>query len=68
VHDFLIKNGVPAANVTAVGYGKADPVASNETADGRRQNRRVNLVVSGAAIGVQTTQPTVTQPQPNNPQ
>jgi outer membrane protein OmpA-like peptidoglycan-associated protein len=68
VHDFLIQNGVPATNVTAVGYGKADPVASNDSADGRRQNRRVNLVVSGQAIGVETTQPVITQPQPNNPQ
>jgi len=68
VHDFLIKNGVPAANVTSVGYGKADPVASNDTADGRRQNRRVNLVVSGNAIGVQTTQPTITEPPTTNPQ
>jgi outer membrane protein OmpA-like peptidoglycan-associated protein len=68
VHDFLIKNGVPATNVTSVGYGKADPVASNDTADGRRQNRRVNMVVSGAAIGVQTTQPTITQPPATNPQ
>jgi outer membrane protein OmpA-like peptidoglycan-associated protein len=68
VHDFLVQNGVPATNVTAVGYGKADPVASNDTADGRRQNRRVNLVVSGQAIGVQTTQPTITQPPATNPQ
>ena len=67
VHDFLIQNGVPAGNVTSVGYGKADPVASNDTADGRRQNRRVNMVVSGAAIGVQTTQPTITQPPTTNP-
>jgi outer membrane protein OmpA-like peptidoglycan-associated protein len=62
VHDFLVQNGVPAANVTAVGYGKADPVASNDTTAGRAQNRRVNLVVSGHAIGVQTTQPAITQP------
>jgi outer membrane protein OmpA-like peptidoglycan-associated protein len=68
VHDFLIKNGVPSGNVTSVGYGKADPVASNDTADGRRQNRRVNLVVSGNAIGVQTTQPTITEPPASNPQ
>ncbi len=68
VHDFLIKNGVPAGNVTAVGYGVANPVASNDTADGRRQNRRVNLVVSGHAIGVQETQPTITQPPTSNPQ
>jgi outer membrane protein OmpA-like peptidoglycan-associated protein len=68
VHDFLVQNGVPATNVTSVGYGKADPVAPNDTADGRRQNRRVNLVVSGQAIGVQTTQPTITQPPAANPQ
>jgi outer membrane protein OmpA-like peptidoglycan-associated protein len=56
VHDFLVTNGVPAANVTAAGYGKADPVADNGTAAGRQQNRRVNMVVSGDAIGVQTSQ------------
>jgi outer membrane protein OmpA-like peptidoglycan-associated protein len=57
VHDFLVSNGVPAANVTAAGYGKANPVADNSTAEGRAQNRRVNLVVSGDAIGVQSSQP-----------
>lgn len=61
VRDFLVKNGVPADNVTAEGYGKADPVADNSTAAGRAQNRRVNLVVSGEAIGVQTTQPAAPQ-------
>jgi outer membrane protein OmpA-like peptidoglycan-associated protein len=54
VHDFLVANGVPAGNVTAQGFGKADPVADNSTAAGRAQNRRVNLVVSGDAIGVPT--------------
>jgi outer membrane protein OmpA-like peptidoglycan-associated protein len=67
VHDFLIQNGVPAANVTAAGYGKADPVADNGTAAGRAQNRRVNLVVSGQEIGVQTTQPVVPEPQTPDP-
>ena len=43
---------VPAANVTASGLGKADPVASNDTAAGRQQNRRVEMVVSGEPIGV----------------
>jgi len=57
VHDFLVSNGVPSTNVSAQGYGKADPVADNGTAAGRAQNRRVNLVVSGDAIGVQTSQP-----------
>jgi outer membrane protein OmpA-like peptidoglycan-associated protein len=59
VHDFLVSNGVPAANATAAGYGKASPVADNSTAAGRAQNRRVNLVVSGAEIGVKTTNPDV---------
>jgi outer membrane protein OmpA-like peptidoglycan-associated protein len=61
VHDFLVQNGVPAANVTAAGYGKADPVADNTTPAGRAQNRRVNLVVSGDAIGVQTSAPPAPQ-------
>jgi outer membrane protein OmpA-like peptidoglycan-associated protein len=55
VHDFLIKNGVSADNVTAQGFGKSNPVADNSTAAGRAQNRRVNLVVSGPSIGVATT-------------
>jgi outer membrane protein OmpA-like peptidoglycan-associated protein len=44
---------VNQANISAQGYGKADPVADNSTAAGRAQNRRVNLVVSGDAIGIQ---------------
>jgi outer membrane protein OmpA-like peptidoglycan-associated protein len=57
VHDFLVQNGVPSTNVSAAGYGKNNPVADNGTAAGRQQNRRVNMVVSGDAIGVQTTNP-----------
>jgi outer membrane protein OmpA-like peptidoglycan-associated protein len=53
VRDFLTEQGVPAANITSVGLGKSDPVASNDTASGREQNRRVELVVSGDAIGTQ---------------
>jgi outer membrane protein OmpA-like peptidoglycan-associated protein len=53
VRDFLGEQGVAAANVTSIGLGKADPVASNDTAAGRQQNRRVELVVSGEAIGIQ---------------
>ena len=55
--DFLVKNGVSLNNITAAGYGKADPVADNSTAAGRAQNRRVDLVVSGDAIGVQQSKP-----------
>ena len=52
--DFLVKQGVSAANITATGYGKGSPVADNSTAAGRAQNRRVEMVVSGASIGVET--------------
>jgi outer membrane protein OmpA-like peptidoglycan-associated protein len=51
IRDHLVAQGVPAASVTAIGYGKANPVASNDTADGRQENRRVELVVSGDWIG-----------------
>jgi len=53
VRGFLAEQGVPVANITSLGLGKADPVASNDTAEGRQQNRRVELVVSGEAIGIQ---------------
>jgi outer membrane protein OmpA-like peptidoglycan-associated protein len=43
VRTYLISKGVPAANVTAVGYGPANPVASNRTARGRADNRRVEV-------------------------
>jgi outer membrane protein OmpA-like peptidoglycan-associated protein len=51
VRDFLLAQGVQNGNVTAVGLGKSDPVASNDTNAGRQQNRRVELVVSGEVIG-----------------
>lgn len=46
VVDFLLSNGVPGNHVTARGLGAADPVASNDTSDGRAQNRRVVIVIS----------------------
>jgi outer membrane protein OmpA-like peptidoglycan-associated protein len=51
VRDFLAEQGVPASSITARGFGKTQPVASNDTAEGRQRNRRVELVVNGAAIG-----------------
>jgi outer membrane protein OmpA-like peptidoglycan-associated protein len=51
VRDFLIEQGVAGSSVTAKGFGKTQPVASNDTAEGRQKNRRVELVVNGAAIG-----------------
>jgi outer membrane protein OmpA-like peptidoglycan-associated protein len=41
------------SSVTAKGFGKAEPVASNDTAQGRQQNRRVELVISGEIIGTE---------------
>jgi outer membrane protein OmpA-like peptidoglycan-associated protein len=51
VRDYLTSNGISTANVQAVGLGKDGPVASNDTATGRQQNRRVEMVVSGDVIG-----------------
>ncbi|MBB5056593.1 outer membrane protein OmpA-like peptidoglycan-associated protein [Granulicella aggregans] len=63
VKDFLVSQGVSINNITAAGYGKANPVADNGTAAGRAQNRRVQLVVSGDAIGVQQSGPDTAAPQ-----
>jgi outer membrane protein OmpA-like peptidoglycan-associated protein len=60
VRDFLAENGVSASSITARGFGKAQPVATNDTADGRQRNRRVELVVNGAAIGNAASASTVT--------
>ena len=57
VQNFLVQNGVQQGSVTAQGYGATNFVADNTTGSGRQQNRRVNLVVSGASIGVRTTEP-----------
>jgi outer membrane protein OmpA-like peptidoglycan-associated protein len=51
VGDFLTAQGLPRDRVTTRGYGASHPVASNDTPDGRRQNRRVELVVTGDVIG-----------------
>ena len=51
VRDYLTQAGIPVQSVTAKGFGKTQPVASNETNTGRQQNRRVELVVSGEIIG-----------------
>jgi outer membrane protein OmpA-like peptidoglycan-associated protein len=55
VRDYLVQNGISINNVSALGFGKTRPVASNETSAGRQQNRRVELVVSGDEIGNPTT-------------
>jgi len=51
VQQYLVQQGLAQDNLTAKGFGKDDPVASNDTASGRQLNRRVELVVSGEIIG-----------------
>jgi OmpA-OmpF porin, OOP family len=46
VQDFLLKNGLAAASLTARGLGESYPVATNDTAAGRQQNRRVQIIVT----------------------
>jgi outer membrane protein OmpA-like peptidoglycan-associated protein len=53
VRDYLVQQGVAGNSVTATGFGNSVPVASNNNAAGRQANRRVELVVSGEAIGTQ---------------
>jgi outer membrane protein OmpA-like peptidoglycan-associated protein len=62
VRDYLVSSGVSMNNVAAQGMGKADPVADNSTAAGRKLNRRVEMIVSGDVIGTQLT-PGATNPQ-----
>ncbi len=47
VRTYLVSKGVPSDKISAVGKGKANPVASNDTADGRANNRRVEIVIGG---------------------
>jgi outer membrane protein OmpA-like peptidoglycan-associated protein len=51
VRDYLVRQGVLGNSVTARGFGNTLPVSSNGNAAGRQENRRVELVVSGEAIG-----------------
>ena len=51
VHAYLTNQGIGQTIVATTGYGKSRPVATNGTATGRQQNRRVELVVTGESIG-----------------
>lgn len=57
VRDYLTQHGMQSAAVTAKGLGKTQPVATNDTANGRQQNRRVELVISGDVIGTEIGTP-----------
>lgn len=49
VRSYLVQQGVPSQRITAVGRGEASPVASNDTAEGRANNRRVEIVLGREA-------------------
>jgi outer membrane protein OmpA-like peptidoglycan-associated protein len=68
VRDYLVSSGVSMNNVAAQGMGKADPVADNSTAAGRKLNRRVEMIVSGDVIGNQLTPGASGDNSPANPQ
>jgi outer membrane protein OmpA-like peptidoglycan-associated protein len=57
VRAYLIAQGVRSSSISAQGFGKAQPIASNTTAAGRQLNRRVEMVVSGQAIGTVMSRP-----------
>ncbi len=57
VNSYLVQQGVSQDFVTARGFGKTQPIADNSTPDGRQKNRRVELVLSGDAIGKTTNAP-----------
>jgi outer membrane protein OmpA-like peptidoglycan-associated protein len=68
VRSFLTQQGVPESSTSAAGFGKTRPIASNNTSEGRQQNRRVELIVSGEVIGTKiislTLQPVATSTSP----
>ena len=51
VRDYFVAQGISSASVEAHGFGKTEPIASNDSPEGRQQNRRVELILSGDAIG-----------------
>jgi len=51
VRNYLASQGVRQSSMTTQGFGPSNPIASNDTAAGRQQNRRVELVVTGSSIG-----------------
>ncbi len=67
VRGYLVSSGVVPDHVSATGLGKSDPVADNSTAEGRKLNRRVEMVVSGDVIGSGAPSPSIQlEPTPAN--
>jgi outer membrane protein OmpA-like peptidoglycan-associated protein len=68
VRDYFVQQAVSPDAVTARGLGKTQPIAANDTSDGRQRNRRVELVLSGDAIGTSTTPVASPTSSPSAPQ
>jgi outer membrane protein OmpA-like peptidoglycan-associated protein len=67
VRGYLVSSGVKPDSVSATGLGKANPVADNSTAAGRKLNRRVEMIVSGDVIGAEPGAQGAITPQPVPP-
>jgi outer membrane protein OmpA-like peptidoglycan-associated protein len=63
VRDYLVQQGIADNTIVSRGLGKTQPVATNDTPDGRQQNRRVELVLSGEAIGLKTAAASTAAPR-----
>jgi outer membrane protein OmpA-like peptidoglycan-associated protein len=61
VRDYLAQQGLDAGTISAKGFGTALPVASNDTPQGRQQNRRVEIIISGEVIGSKIGNPSTSQ-------
>ncbi|MBQ8033273.1 MAG: OmpA family protein, partial [Elusimicrobiaceae bacterium] len=53
VYNYLVAGGLKTLSITYVGYGKANPIASNDTEEGRAQNRRVVLAITANEKDIQ---------------
>jgi outer membrane protein OmpA-like peptidoglycan-associated protein len=52
VRSYLVRQGIPSGRLTATGMGMSDPVAGNDSAAGRQQNRRVEVIVSNPSAAL----------------
>jgi outer membrane protein OmpA-like peptidoglycan-associated protein len=63
VRNYLVQQGIAENAIVSRGLGKTQPVATNDTTEGRQQNRRVELVLSGEAIGLKTADASTPAPK-----
>ena len=63
VRAYLITQGLDPNSISATGLGKSNPVANNDTAAGRQQNRRVEIIISGEVIGTKIGRGSASAPQ-----